>query len=1583
MNVEIGREADGIIDATTGLPPEEASRLIEQTMDTAPDAVEFDHAVVHLLGQARHGEAVLEHLSLTVLTEILRRAIDGLSDGGDESRRHAWAILDIVRRSVLLRRIAAAGVTETWAALILRMVEDSQYTFARLFLQRAGSFGSRTLYRLSTDHGDESITWHQVAGRVDLIARGLLAVIDDADGFRLAVLSENRLEMALLDLACLTSGIVNIMIPGNATDADVAYILEHSQAHAVVVSTRDQLKKVQRARDRTPLLRSIFTFDSEAAQGDVVAFDEVPSRAGETPQEKLDDRRRHMAIDELATIMYTSGTTGTPKGICFSQRNIVYKRFARAMALPEIGESDTFLCYLPLFHTFGRFFEHTGCVFWGATYCFASSPAVDSLIRQMQQLRPTVFISIPMKWTQLFDVIRQKVDVESAGDDEIAAAFEGVTGGQLCWGLSAAGYLDPEIFRFFQRHGIELMSGFGMTEATGGVTMTPPGGYKEDSLGCALPGIETKLAQDAELMVRGPYVMIGYLDPPDGEPSFDGDGWFHTGDLMEVDDQGFYRIIDRKKEIYKNVKGQTIAPQKIENLFRDFDSVGRIFLVGDHRPYNTALIFANPDVDVVDLQGLSPEEQKAHFRSLVVSANSFLAPFERIVDFTIIDRDFSDTHQELTPKGTFKRKNIERNFADPIRRLYRRTTFKLGDVDITVPNWLFQALGITAQELDIVDDRLTLTTLGTDLQVLRVGDDEIEVGSVRYRCERRPLDLGLLLATPRLWLGNQELFTFAPLDGVHRDRRRGRPAGITWLSRIGPSQPAESDRQAAEEAISAPTLTLADLHRAAILLESTSPTDAALGLRLMERAITETEMELTSPALAILRRASGNPAKSVRRRAFSILATAESPASYRPTIASFLDRAVDVLDTEGVAELAERDFTPEQIDAFLAETEARCTERIPSADSRASAIALLRFLATYGPLHPAAYRRLRGFITRMAIVTPHEGIREAARNARRELEDGFRSWLGSPSRVAVDPETGREYRWDDVVAFSDEVDDEARSRMLDTFRSTTMLREGVFIFSGGSVVRLEDILPQGIWVRLLGSEHGKSVFRVAVKTRQQDQYDLAVNLNRSLTTREIHEEIDWLVVCSEDRDAGPLVEEFGGYWSESGLWTEEFIPGDTLDRALARLARRPQNADRLTGIWPFAAWSALAAYVDFWNRTGRRLVIADPGPKNVIVPMHDYHAGARLVSISSRKSFESMFELLRSLQTRLLDPIEVAYPQLKGLVGWEVVFSAVLEVVGETDGKSLLRTLLDTDELSSDDDMGSTLRAYLDTVDRRGFLPKRLFFAAERFRRWRELSPDATHFARAATLREIFETYWLGELLEAHPEVRPLFFRETVFLDAGAELKSGLEEIIFKLREGSLTPPQLSGAVADLRARLKLDAEEDYFLARLSFPYLRPEDEATYVSSESGGVQQSEMVVTVDDRDGHPYHIRHALTPKEVARLHRLFLAAKLPVQFRPEHRFLVAVNERGHLAGGLFYEVRSEANAAHMDKVVVAEAFQRRGIAGMLIEELSNRLRTAAFTSLTTGFFRPQFFYRYGFTVERRYAGLVRPLDDDDAVEP
>jgi len=1568
---------DDLIDAEPKTAAAELAHLL------SPDSTDRDAAdarAVQLLENRRIGDPILEHLDLDVLKALVQRMIDRQNpsslEADDENRWEAWSLLDVLRRSALLVRIAEAGAVTVWSDLILRLVDSSHFTFGPLFEQRVAGYGTRTLFEL----GDTRISWHQAAGRVGLISRGLLALTANDAQRPVAILSENRLEMALTDLACLTTGIVNVMIPATATDTEVAYILEHCDAATVIVSGSTQLKKIAACRDKLERLRHVVVFDGTAADGTrVLAFEEVLNRASEITAEDVGLRRASVDISDLATVMYTSGTTGRPKGIRFSQRNIVFKRFARALALPEIGENDRFLAYLPLFHTFGRYLELCGTVFWGATYRFAESPSIDNLVREMRAFRPTVFISIPMKWMQLMDRIRRDTDLESDTDDVIAKAVDGVTGGALSWGLSAAGYLDPEVFRFFQRYGVELMSGFGMTEATGGITMTPPGGYAEDSLGFPLPGIEATLADDGELIMRGPYVMMGYLKDPDGRPSFDDEGWFHSGDLMERSSDGHFHMVDRKKEIYKNVKGQTIAPQKVENLFRDFDSVARIFLVGDHRPYNTLLIFPNYDFEEEDLAALAPEDLKAHYRSLVVSANAFLAPFERIVDFAIIERDFSADEGELTPKGTYRRKVIERNFSDAINLLYRRTTLSIGGTPVTVPNWLFQAMGITSQELSVNGDTLSLGSIGEPLSILGMEDDEVRVGSVHYRhAGREPLPLGLVLSTPTLWLGNDEAVRFAPLDLEHRERRRHRLTGIEWLHRDTTHAVTEAEATAAIEALESDDLGLMDLHLAALLLNADNAEAGRNSVRILDRVLQNGEGELTGIVLKLLRHAAAGALSDVVREAFLVLIFAEREAQFPATLRTFIDAEPTLFDTRTTEALLDHELSPEIIRVLVSETEYRISRESADPSAESTAASMLDFLAEYGAAHPARYRQLRGFLTRMAVIADSEADATRARRALAHLNEGFRNWLGPAPRIAIDPETGLEYRWDDVVVFDDDVDDEARRRIMAAIKSTSLIREGVFLFSRGTSVRLDDILPGGVWVRHIGSGHGKSVYRVAVRTRTRGQFDLAVNLNRDLAETEVTTEIDWLVICSEERELGPLVEEYGGYWPEHGLWTEEFIPGHTIDRSMARLARKKADLARLESIWPFAAWSSISAYVDFWNRTGRRCVVAVPSPGNVIVPTHDYQAGARLVSISSRKPYDGLPSMLKSFRHELIDPIEMAIPQLEGVVGWDVVFSAILEIVGENEGRELLADVLE-DVQPEDPTFAESLEDYLEVVAQRGFLTRRLFFASKRFRKWDRLAVDATHTVRARTLQELYDTYRLAELRDTYPESRVRFFRETVLRDAPRTLADGLEHIIAELRSGALSVDDLSSSVADLRAHLDLPPEVDFFLARLSYPYLQPEDEAEYVAAVTSGVQHSEMVVTIEDPDGRPYRIRHALNPKEIARLHRLSLAARLPVQFRPEHRFLVAVSDRGHLLGGLYYEVETEAQTAHMDKVVVAESARGRGIAGNLLEELFNRLRADNYRWLTTGFFRPQFFYRFGFTVERRYAGLVRSLQPED----
>ncbi len=1543
----------------------------------AEEALRLDRAAVTAVRDAPHPESVLEGMDVGLIADLLARCSKRCEVAAGppdrELRVLTWDALDLARRPAVSRRIERAAVDE-WAQRMLAAVEASHLTVGPLFRQRAKSYGPRVLFEIPEGAKSHRLTWQQVAARVEALARGLLSLDDPDQNQPIAILSGNRLELPLVDLACLTSGLVNVVVPANATEADVGYILRHAKVRTVIVSGREQLHKVRKNREALPELQRVVSMDTLEDQGsEVIGLRELERRASRVSSAALQRRSEAVRIEDLATVMYTSGTTGMPKGIQYSHRNLVFKRFARGLALPEIGDRDVFLAYLPLFHTFGRYLEMLGCIFWGAKYCFLLDPSMGALVDGMSRYRPTVFISVPRKWMQMYDAIAQRANPLEASDEELHAATADVTGGRLSWGLSAAGYLDPEIFRFFHRQGIQLLSGFGMSEATGGITMTPPNEYKDNSLGVALPGIELALAEDGELLMRGPYVMMGYLDPPDGEPSFDEEGWLHSGDLMRMDGDGHIQLVDRKKEIYKNVKGQTIAPQRIENLFREFESVGRAFLVGDNREYNTLLIYPNPDYESLDFSSLSIYEIREHFRSLVTSVNRFVAPFERIVDFYVIDRDLDADRGELTPKGTPRRKAVVENFADVIESLYRRAHLHVGGVELTLPNWLFQYLGLTAQEVEIGKGELVLPSVGSTLEVRRLSDTRVQIGAGLYETERQTLNLGAFLATPRLWLGNEELLDFAPLQPDQRQRPGRSQEGIEWAGRPGPYKPSAAERQALQESTRHAEWSLSDIDRAARLLSSTEEDAALDAVRLLERVLMNEEGPLADPARFVLARAATVGFAEVRRRAFQTLVPVERLVHFQRTLRQFFSHDPALLDAETSAFLCERSLPEAKVEAFMSYADNAC---MSEAGNDELALSLLNFLAEYGAGHPVRFRAIRAFLVRMSLFARTQVLRVHAGGARVTLENGFRQWLGPTSKIAVDTETGQEYRWDDVVVFEESTPEDHRRRLLAAIKSTPFLREAVFLFYRGTMVRLHDVPPGGVWIRLLGSRHGKSVYRVTIQTRAQETYEIAANLVDEMGAERVHEEIDWLILCGAGGARDPVVEDFGGHIPEHDLWSEEFVTGDTLDREMRRLARRVSEHEGLRQLWPFLAWSALAAYVDFWDRTGRRCEISELSPADIVLPTHDYHRGSRIVSLSARRSHEGLLSLVRSFKEEFVQTVEREYAELQGVVGWDVVFSAVLEVIGEQGGLDAYERALAA-EPDAPAELRQALEEYLSTVRRRGFLPKRLYFAGKRYRRWAELNQGAMPQARAATLQELYDTYDLDGLAMSYPEVRLRFFRETVFRDSASELQSGLDELIAKVRADEIRNGELPGVVADLRQRLSVDPDDDYFLARIPFAYLRPEDAVDFVSADLAGSSQSEIVVALEDADGGLFRVRHALLPREVERLHRLFVSARLEVQFGPEHRYLVGINERDQIIGGIYYEIEEDGERAHLEKIVVAEPYRRKGVADGLMREFFNRLRAAGVKAVTTGFFRPEYFYAHGFKIEKRYAGLVKSLGE------
>jgi hypothetical protein len=916
---------------------------------------------------------------------------------------------------------------------------------------------------------------------------------------------------------------------------------------------------------------------------------------------------------------------------------------------------------------------------------------------------------------------------------------------------------------------------------------------------------------------------------------------------------------------------------------------------------------------------------------------------------------------------------VEQSVAETIRGLYRRASLRVGGVDLTVPNWLFQVLGLTARDIRCTGDRLTFPYGGTSLVVQRRDDDLTQVGSALYRHAPRALNLGTLLTVPRLWLGNPALAELVPLDVATRAGRGRADGRIEWAGQAEAYAATDEDRRALERLGGRPDPDLADLDLAARMLGAAEADDALAAIELLRELVGQEEGPLKEIAGTILARSVESAHPTVRRRALQVLVPVEIETRFPDLLRRFVTRDPQVLDADSRAALCERTLGREQVAAFVELARRACAGEVEE-EARGP---LLDFLAAYGTAHPASYRPLRAFLERMALLAVRAPARAAARRAQIALESGFREWLGPSSRVAVDPETGQEYRWDEVVVFGEDVPPADRARLRAAIEQTALLREGVFLFSGGVSVRLSDVPPGGVWIRLLGSRHGKSVYRVTVQTRFQGSYDLAVNVNHDLTREQVEEEVRWLILSGDPSNRDPLVEDFGGFWPEHGLWSEEFIEGETLDRAMSRMGRRADGGERLVRAWPFFAWATLAAYADFWNRSGGRLELADPSRTNVIVPLEDYQFGVRIVSLSRRRQHRGLLEMMRAFHDEFVAPAEAEYPTLRGVVGWPTVFSSLLEVVGEREGSSRLREARARIAPEAEGELESQLAAFLDRCDECGFVPLRLHFAIERYRRWAALSGEPTPQARALTLSELYDTYALRRLEEHYPEIRVRFFLETVFRDSPA-LAAGLGSIIRSMRQGELGPEELIHAVDALRAGTAPRADEVYFLARVSYPYLRPEDAANFVQADSGGQRHSEIVVTLEDQDGRPFRVRHVLNPREVERLLQLFHSVKLDVRFRPEHHYLVAINERGHLIAGIYYEMDEESRSAHLEKIVVAERYRRRGVADGLMNEFFNRLRAAGMKTVTTGFFRPEYFYAYGFRIEKRYAGLVKTLEEE-----
>jgi len=556
-------------------------------------------------------------------------------------------------------------------------------------------------------HGDHwhEITWLEAAERVTALANGLLARgVRKGDAF--GILARTTLEWSLFDFALAHVGAVTVPVYANNSPADVEYVLTHSESVGVLCEDAEQRAKLtDAARSR---LQHVLRYDDLSTL-------ETEGRTYATahPDELA---RAVAAIDEedLYTFIYTSGTTGPPKGCMIRHRNY-YEMAAVVDGLPRyVGDDDTMLLYLPLAHNFGRLMHLVG-PYVGFTIAFLPDPL--AVAAALPQVRPTILPSVPRVYEKVHTAVvaafddatgakrrivdwalrvgRRASELRRAGKPlpgalriRLAAADRLVfghvrdrLGGRLRTPISGGAPLSQEIAEFFDALGIRILEGYGLTECTSAATTNTPERYRFGTVGPALPGFELRLDDDGELLIRSETVFAGYYRDPEATAAvLTDDGWLRSGDIAEIDADGFVRITDRKKDILVTAGGKNVAPQNLENELKTARYISQAIVVGDRRPYLAALVTL--DADEIrkwaatqgldgDLEALSRDE-RAHglVQAAVDEVNAARSRFEQLKRFAILPRDFTMEAGEITPTLKLKRRAILEHFADTVDELY-------------------------------------------------------------------------------------------------------------------------------------------------------------------------------------------------------------------------------------------------------------------------------------------------------------------------------------------------------------------------------------------------------------------------------------------------------------------------------------------------------------------------------------------------------------------------------------------------------------------------------------------------------------------------------------------------------------------------------------------------------------------------------------------------------------------------------------------------------------------------------------------------------------------------------------------------
>ncbi|MEX5719734.1 AMP-dependent synthetase/ligase [Geodermatophilus maliterrae] len=583
-----------------------------------------------------------------------------------------------------------------------------QEALTDMLAENVAEHGDEVGLRIQRDGRWEDVTWREFGEQVAGVAKGLVAAGVQA-GDRVALQARTRYEWTVLDFAIWTAGAVTVPVYETSSPDQVAWILADSGATAAIVERAEHAAAVDSVRDQAPDLGPLYVIEDDAV-GTLTAA------GADVPDSELEARRATLGADSLATLIYTSGTTGRPKGCELTHGNFLFE-VGNGMALLDrfMNVQGSLLLFIPLAHVLARVMQ-VGAV--KTRTVIGHTPDVKNLLEDLGGFRPTFVLAVPRVFEKVYNSAKAKADAGGKGrvfdraaqvaiawsraqdtrgpglllrvqhalfDRLVYGKLRAALGGRCLGAISGGAPLGERLGHFFRGIGVTVFEGYGLTETTAAASVNHDAALRIGTVGRPLPGVGARIAEDGEILLRGGVVMRGYWRNEQATAeAIDGEGWFHTGDIGEIDTDGFVTITGRKKEILVTAGGKNVAPAVLEDRLRAHRLVSQCIVVGDQRPFIAALVTLDEEALPQWLEskgkdtGLTAGQLRddpdvlAELDAAVAEANKAVSQAEAIKRFRVLDTDFTEANGMLTPSLKLKRAVVVKEFDTEVEALYAR-----------------------------------------------------------------------------------------------------------------------------------------------------------------------------------------------------------------------------------------------------------------------------------------------------------------------------------------------------------------------------------------------------------------------------------------------------------------------------------------------------------------------------------------------------------------------------------------------------------------------------------------------------------------------------------------------------------------------------------------------------------------------------------------------------------------------------------------------------------------------------------------------------------------------------------------------